>query len=278
MSAPLVRARRNAVVPATKAEAALWWQRFGLDPIPVKDGMASTALVRWLLERKRSRVHDWWLEKPDDNVGALLDDHVLVLIADTPEALNALRIIECALDKEPNQIHTTPAGEHHFFRRAAGTRAVMDTHSSIRFPERISVRTGQDDHCCRSLVILPPSDGFGVKRGEASSIKHLVEVDQTFVDTIALHNGRQKPGDGYFWPEDTTSDDSYKTLACLINHLHPRNQAELLRAVVAVHGATGGSEKGFRLISYWKVHLPFWPVCPNWSTCGGLFHDRNPLG
>lgn len=139
--------------------AALFWFDFGFDVIPIIPNTKQPALKwdPWLENLSHETIRQHWKKHPDHEVGFILGDGIIVYDADTPMAIGALQEIEEAFDISPNLVMRTLKGEHHYFKRAPGTYAKSDSHSSESHPERIDVKTG------RALVILPPSTGKEVK-------------------------------------------------------------------------------------------------------------------
>jgi hypothetical protein len=124
-------------LPSSIGAAAVWWLTWGLQAIPVTSSKETAVKWNpWLATLSANSLRDWWRLHPDAGVGAIIDDRIIAVDADTPASLAALREIERAFDHEPNQIPGTRKGEHHLFRGASGTFAKMDSHSSDMFPAR----------------------------------------------------------------------------------------------------------------------------------------------
>ena len=66
----------------------------------------------------------------------------------TPESLAALFLLEKTFDLTPQLVMKTNKGEHHYFRRASGTYAKLDSHSTQEHPDRLEIKTG------RGLAVL----------------------------------------------------------------------------------------------------------------------------
>jgi len=170
-------------------EAAAFWFVFGLKVIPVAPGTKQTAVKwdPWLEGLSPEKISKHWAQNPDHELGCIVGDDIIVLDADSLESLAALAEIEKAFDVTPNLVVKTRKGEHHYFKRATGTHAKSDSHSTKDHPERIDVKTG------RALVILPPSTGKSIALNEAGSARELTEVGREFIDAVFRHNGRTAP-------------------------------------------------------------------------------------
>ena len=135
--------------------AAIYWYTFGLAVIPIIPGTKLPAVKwdPWLAALSLETISAYWAQHPDHEVGFIVGDGVIVFDADSPESITALALLEKTFDISPNLTVNTSKGQHHYFRRASGTYAKSDSHSTEEHPERIDVKTG------RALVILPPSTG-----------------------------------------------------------------------------------------------------------------------
>ena len=135
--------------------AALYWYAFGFQVIPIIPGMKRPPFkwYQWLDGLSAEKIEDHWERHPDHELGFIVGDDYIVFDADSRMAIVALYVIEEAFDLSPAMIVKTAKGEHHYFKRASGTYAKSDSHSTEKHPERIDVKTG------RALVVLPPSGG-----------------------------------------------------------------------------------------------------------------------
>ena len=146
--------------------AALCWYGYGFPVIPVIPGTKQTA-VRWDLwldNLSIAAIRSYWGKHPDHELGFIASDEFIVFDADTPQSVAALHLIEKTFDLAPSLIIETAKGQHHFFRRASGTYAKSDSHSTEKHPDRIDVKTG------RALVVLPPSTGKTVLIDEVRDV------------------------------------------------------------------------------------------------------------
>ena len=144
----------NTNLPDFK-RAALSWHEFGLSVIPIIPGLKRSTVKwkPWLATLSKGTISAYWAQHPDHEVGFIVGDDYIVFDADSKMAIVSLYDIEEAFDLSPALIVNTAKGEHHYFKRASGTYAKSDSHSSEKHPERIDVKTGS------ALVILPPSTG-----------------------------------------------------------------------------------------------------------------------
>ena len=135
--------------------AAIYCYTFGFAVITIIPGTKLPAVKwdPWLTTLSLETISTYWAQHPDHEVGFIVGDDVIVFDADSPTAIAALAELEKAFDVTPCLTVTTSKGQHHYFRRASGTYAKSDSHSTENHPERIDVKTG------RALVILPPSTG-----------------------------------------------------------------------------------------------------------------------
>ena len=149
--------------------AAFYWYGFGLSVIPIIPGKKQSALKwdLWLEGLSPDNIYEHWEKHPDHEVGFIVGDGVIIFDADTPAAIAALVVLEKAFDARPSLTVTTTKGQHHYYKRASGTFAKSDSHSTEEHPARIDVKTG------RSLVVLPPSTGKDVDIDEAVNVDEL---------------------------------------------------------------------------------------------------------
>jgi hypothetical protein len=170
-------------------DSAFRWYGFELNVIPVIPGMKRTAVKwnAWIEDFSTTAINDHWILHPDHEVGCIVGDDLIVFDADSPEAIAALVELEQRHGLSPGLVVTTPRGEHHYYRRAEGSNARSDAHSTETHPERIDVKTG------RALVVLPPSSGRQVKQCTCDDVRSLSVTDQTFIDAVFRHNSRDAP-------------------------------------------------------------------------------------
>lgn len=231
-------------------EGALWWFEFGYRVIPLVPGKKrpATAYDPWLDDLSVEAVRLHWIEHPDHEVGAVLDDTQLVLDADSPEADEALSRIEQQFGVVPSLVIKTRRGHHHHYRLAEGAFAKADSHHTDRFADRIDVRAGNNS------VLLTPSKDKSVDRLKAGDRNDLSRVSQDFVDAVFQHNGRVAPRAAIAVPDErpaVTTDAS--TLSGLLSYIDPDcGYQDWLNVLMAIFHETAGSEKGLELADGWS--------------------------
>lgn len=249
-----IASRADSQNDVSFCEAALFWYRFGFAVIPIIPSTKRPAVKwdGWLKGLSVEKISRYWKEKPQYQIGFIVSDEYIVFDADTPESVSALFKIEEAFSSPPLLSVKTKRGQHHYFRRASGSNAKSDAHSTEKYPERIDVKTG------RSLIILPPSTGKTVVQCQAASASELYEADQTFIDAINKHNGRETPRPAM------TKKSTKKVLRSsqvfndpwlnvLLEHLEPDSGYEnWLSVLMVIYHETGGSEEGFDLANAWS--------------------------
>lgn len=205
----------------------------------------------WLADLSIETIKDHWAQNPDDEVGVIVGDDFIVFDVDTRNAADALKRIEMQFGLPPRLLVKTARGEHHFFRRANGTYARSDSHSTAQHPERIDVRTG------RALVILPPSSGKEVHQFATQHARELEEIAQDAIDAVFLHNGRTPPRPSVAEPSQSCVQSEGDTLAQLraaLAHFDPDcSYADWVRILMVVHHETCGSAEGFALVDAWSA-------------------------
>jgi hypothetical protein len=146
---------------------------------------------------------------------------------------------------------STTKGEHHFYRREAGTIAKSDAHSTQQHPKRIDVKTG------RGLIVLAPSKGKVIKTMTADHANQLSQVNQAFIDAVNKHNGRNTlpvPAERVVrTPADDTDPLIIGRLKFLLDKINPDCGYEDWRnALMAVFHETRGSDDGLELVDAWS--------------------------
>jgi hypothetical protein len=185
---------------------AVYWFGFGFNIIPILPGnkMTSVKWDPWLDDLGPQKINEYWAANPTHELGFIVGDDIIVIDADSPESITAIKEIEGRFDLTPELLVKTRKGEHHYYRRAAGTVAKSDSHSTEKHPERLDIKTG------RAFVVLPPSTGKIIEKMEAKEKDDLSEVSQDFIDAIYIHNRRTnlRP---YSWLQQN-SDRQHKDL------------------------------------------------------------------
>lgn|GEM_PF-569972 len=235
------------------SEAAKRWFTFGFQVIPIVPTQKITALKwdPWLTGLNVEKIAGHWGNNPGHEIGFIVGDDYLVLDADSPEAIEALIAIEKKLMVSSSLVVKTRRGQHHYYRRAEGTFAKSDSHSTEEHPERIDVKTG------RSLVILPPSTGKTILVQDSTEANELTEVGQEFIDAIASHNGRFAPRPLSTKPSlrltPEVQSENFPKLNALLDHIDPDSGYEdWLHVLMAIYHETGGSDEGFALADAWS--------------------------
>ena len=243
-------------LPSDVTGAAHWWFEFGFNVIPVIPNTKKTPVSwqLWIDKLSHKAIADRWNKKPSDDLGFIADDKVIVLDADSPASLEALRLIEETYDKKSNLIVKTKKGEHHYFRRAAGTYAEQRGYSNDKLPDNIDVKTGRSLTEGRSMVILPPSTDKVVVINEADSIDDLVEVDQDFIDAVFSHNGEEIPrprSTSEILTLQSSADDD--EAAEILSYIDPdQSYDDWIKVIAGVKEHFNGSELGLMILNRWS--------------------------
>ena len=140
---------------ASFREAALFWFGFGFHVIPIVPGTKrpATKWDPWLHDLSGAKISAYWRQHPAHEVGFIVGAGYIVFDADSRQSVAALQAMEQQFGVEPMLVVQTKRGEHHYYRRDAGTMATTVAFSTDAFPDRVDVKTG------RTIVILPPSTG-----------------------------------------------------------------------------------------------------------------------
>jgi hypothetical protein len=233
--------------------AAQHWFSRGFNVIPLVPGTKQTAVKwdSWLENPSSEKIAAHWASHPDHEIGFIVGDDIIVLDADSPAAIAALAELEDACSVVPHLTVKTAKGVHHYFKRAKGTYAKSDSHSTQEHPERLDVKTG------RSMVILPPSKGKSLDIDDAENACDLTEVSQEFIDAVSRHNGRLVPRPFESVPPErilsVTSSQTFNRIKALLDHLTPDSGYEnWLRCGMAIFHGTDGSSEGLDLFDRWS--------------------------
>lgn len=241
------------VTLSTYGEAALDFLRCGFNVIPIVSGTKQPAVKwdQWLDGLTFAKIAGHWSQHPDHEVGFIVGDDIIVLDADSPEATVALAILEETFDVTPSMVVKTTKGTHHYFKRAKGTYAKSDSHSTQEHPERLDVKTG------RSMVILPPSTGKTLDVDEAENVAALNEVGQPFIDAVFRHNGRPAPRLFVSVPTQSSSSETASEkihqLEALLDFLAPNvGYEDWYQCGKVVYHETKGSDEGLDCFDSWS--------------------------
>lgn len=238
---------------ANNGEAALHWHEFGFHSIPTVPTAKRTVVFwdEWLNDLSAKKISKHWSQNPEHEVGLIVGDETIVLDADSAESIAALAALEKAHNVTPSMIVKTTKGEHHYYRRAKGTFAKSDSHSTKEYPNRLDVKTG------RALVILPPSTGKNLVVCDVKNASELTEVGQDFIDAVFQHNGRPVPRQAEITTSDRDESDTpgnnLGRLKTLLAYISPDcGYDDWLRVLMAIYHETGGSEDGFVIANNWS--------------------------
>ena len=115
-----------------KDEAALFWFKYGLKVIPIIPDTKQTAVKwnKWLNGLSLKKIAEYWKKHPNHEVGFIVSEDIIVFDADSPESIVALAELEARFGVKPMLVVKTAKGEHHYYRRAKGTVAKSDAHST----------------------------------------------------------------------------------------------------------------------------------------------------
>ena len=121
---------------ASNVAGALYWYQYGLSILPIIPHSKLPALTwdPWLDKLSSAKISQYWSGFPSHEVGFIVGDAIIVFDADSPESIVALAAIEKAHNVTPNMVVKTTKGEHHCYRRANGTFAKSDSHSTKEYP------------------------------------------------------------------------------------------------------------------------------------------------
>jgi hypothetical protein len=236
------------------ADGALHWYKFGFDVIPIISHNKVTALTwdQWLYGLSLAKISLHWNKCSFHDLGFIVGDEIIVFDADSPESAEALVAIENLHGLKSNLVVKTSKGEHHYFKRAKGTFAKSDAHSTKDHPDRLDVKTG------RAMVILPPSIGKSIVICEAQNASELIEIGQDFIDAVFIHNGRAAPRQADITPlsNDCSASptNNIERLKVLLNLIDPDGGGyqNWLNGLMAIFHETVGSEEGFRIAVSWS--------------------------
>ena len=234
-------------------QSALDFLDFGFKVIPIIPVAKQTAVKwdAWLDGLSSAKVNTYWSAHPEHEVGFIVGDNIIVFDADSPESIVALAMLEQSFDLTPNMVVKTAKGEHHYFKRAEGTFAKSDSHSTQEHPDRLDVKTG------RSMVILPPSTGKTLDIDEATNAGDLVEVSQSFIDAVFRHNGRPEPRLFVSVPTQAvvskSSNQQIKRVEALLECLNPDSGYDnWINGGMAIFNESAGSDEGLEVFDSWS--------------------------
>lgn len=253
---------QNSVSHVTSKDA-LYWYKFGFNVIPIDPGKKSTAVKwqPWLDNLSDEAIARHWQKYPDHDVGAVIDDSLFVLDADSEQAVDALYRVEKDYGLTPNLIVNTSRGEHHYFKRAANTHAYMCSFSTKHEPGKIDIRTSRSRTEGRSIVVLPPSGSKSIKINEAKSINNLVEINQDFIDSVFKHNGKNPPRDRpALERSEVVYDNSLKEAEEILTYIRADlGYQNWLIVLMGLHDKFSGSDEALYLADKWSQDSEKYP-------------------
>lgn len=232
--------------------AAFYWYGYDLDVIPIVPGTKQTAVKwdPWLNVLAPQNINEYWTANPNYELGFIVGEDMIVFDADGPESLASLTEMESRFGMTPKLVIKTNKGEHHYYRRATGTLAKSDSHSTELYPNRLDIKTG------RALVVLAPSTGKSIKSITAESKDELSEATQEFIDAINQHNGRtpSQPKEPRSVIQGEVDDTLLQKIKALLNLIDPDcGYEDWLHSLMAVHHETGGSDEGLEIVDDWSM-------------------------
>jgi hypothetical protein len=246
--------KQPSLAPATNMVAASWWHDFGFMVYPVRPGRKIPAyqnLPSWLECYSREKVQKHWTKNPSHDIGIRIPVGVIALDTDNSKGTIALNRIFEEYGIVPNLVESTTQGGHYLLRLKEGTYAPSDTSSTEDHPQFIDVLT------TRRNLVVSPSTGKDLVVCEAQSINDLIEVDQGFIDSLFLMNGRrvpQRPEPRHEpRPRAGSSDSKLETIATLSAPIDPDLDYEYwLSALAAIFHETSGRDEGLSLANRWS--------------------------
>lgn len=246
----------NDEMPADKLSAACWLFHFGFKVIPINPETKETARKWSFIDGLTvERIVSYWTQHPDHDIGAIIDDSIIVLDADSPESLAALVDIEKAHNVTPNLVVKTRKGEHHYFKRAADTYAKMRGFNSEIYPTAIDVKTARSAADGRAMIVLPPSTNKVVLLNEADTVAGLVEVGQDFIDAVFHHNSDDAPRP----PTEQaiavcTSRAGKHEAAEIVSYINPAlSYDDWLAIIMGIHSRFNGDDVGLEIADNWSA-------------------------
>lgn len=246
---------KHPITSTSKPEAAKAWLSLGVQVLPQLPAEKRSPFKwdSWLDGLDDKKIDDHWSLHPDHDLAIIPGDQLVVLDADTNEALAALKTLESAHQLQPSLYVGTRKGQHHYFRIPEDVSVKANSHSTDQHPERIDVRTG------RHQVVVAPSTNKRVIGADVTDIASMVAVTQAFMDDLMAHNGQDtgnaEPSTGltrFASHEDEERIHGY--LRAMLEHLDPEEGGRDLwiKTLMAVCSATGGSDEGLSIADEWS--------------------------
>ncbi|MBT4035773.1 MAG: AAA family ATPase [Candidatus Marinimicrobia bacterium] len=233
--------------------AAHGWTLFGFTVTPLVPRKKIPAVKRepWLQSLALTKIHNYWQAHPDHEIAAIVDEQFIVLDADTDEAVEAVIQIEEKFGVRSNLVVRTTKGQHRYYKLAKGTRCRTQSHSTLDHPERIDIKA---EH---STIVLPPSTGKLIVRGDIQSIEDLVEVGPNFIAAVYRHNGVDLSSELELKQDGHRSSGhgglSVEQMRQLLAPIDPdQSYDDWTRIGMALYNETDGSDGGLDLFDKWS--------------------------
>lgn len=241
-----------------RAKAATSWLAQGYTPMPVMPGEKSPRykFAQWLDTLSDRSVDVHWSTHNTDEIALHCGKGLVVLDADSQESLQAMLQLEAKHGLEPKMVVNTKKGVHHYFRQSPDLRIKPAGHNTANHPERIDVR------CGNGYIIAPPSTGKTLVTPVIVRFEDLSLLTQEFVDELFIHNGdrplTERPDrvampdtDEFGEPLDVSS--KVTRMRAMLEHIDPdEGYDHWLKALMAIHHETEGSDEGLALADEWS--------------------------
>jgi hypothetical protein len=197
-----------------------------------------------------------WSTHTTDEIALHCGKGLVVLDADSSESLQAMLALEEKHGLEPKMVVNTKKGVHHYFRQSPELRIKSAGHSTENHPERIDVR------CGNGYIIAPPSTGKTLVTPEIVRLEDLSLLTQEFVDELFIHNGDRpltdraervamQDTDEFGEPLDVSA--KVARMRAMLEHIDPDEGYDFwLKALMAIHHETEGSDEGLALADEWS--------------------------
>lgn len=247
--------KNNHVKDNERLVAARSWLSMGFEVLTILPSLKRSRFKweDWFTNLDDAKLITHWHEYPQDDLAILPGNTLVVLDADTKEALRALVHLETKHGLESHHCVLTQKGQHHYFRIPEGVTVRANSHSTEAHPDRIDVRTG------RNQIIVAPSSNKKVLTGDFERIDSLAPVTQAFIDDLMIHNGfclqsahqREDSAGKISFIEDEMRS---KYLVAMLQHLDPEDggHEQWLRTVMAVKNVTNDDDEGLEVVDEWS--------------------------
>lgn len=245
-------------IKSNRAQAAIEYLAMGYTPLPVWSGQKTPRYKHdgWLKKLSEQKVDVHWSTHTTDEIALHCGKGLVVLDADSSESLQAMLALEEKHGLEPKMVVNTKKGVHHYFRQSPELRIKSAGHSTENHPERIDVR------CGNGYIIAPPSTGKTLVTPEIVRLEDLSLLTQEFVDELFIHNGDRpltdraervamQDTDEFGEPLDVSA--KVARMRAMLEHIDPDEGYDFwLKALMAIHHETEGSDEGLALADEWS--------------------------